>query len=160
MKTIKLMIAGLLFVLSGTLQAQVSVSINIGTPPQWGPAESSSARFYYLPDIEVYYDINTSNYIYFSDGRWVSAAYLPSSYGDYDLYGAYKVTLVDYHGERPYESFDAHKKSYPKGYNHGHSQKTRGERPHKDNSDDKGHKHGNNGHGYGNNGHDKREDDK
>jgi hypothetical protein len=129
MKKSRLIIGGLLLILAGVLHAQVGVNIVVGTPPAWGPAESSGVRFYYLPEIEAYYDVNTSNYIYMSGGRWIHATNLPPAYRNYDVYGGYKVMLNGYHGERPYDNFREHQRSYPRGYNKGHAQKTYGERP-------------------------------
>jgi hypothetical protein len=135
MKTLKLVIAGLALIIAGTIEAQVSVTI---TPPSWGPAEAPGIRFYFIPDIDVYFDVNTGEYIYISNGAWIHARELPPEYRDYDLYGAYKVPLRDYHGESPWEKHDDHHKAYPKGYNHGQYQKTFGERP-KGHDDDHGH---------------------
>ena len=64
MKTLKYLIVGLLFISASLSHAQVSVNVNIGSPPAWGPAGYSDVRYYYLPDIDTYYDINTSQYIY------------------------------------------------------------------------------------------------
>ena len=61
MKTLKIFIIGFVLLLAGSTQAQVSVRLNIGTPPQWGPVGYDNARYYYLPDIECYYDINNIN---------------------------------------------------------------------------------------------------
>ena len=70
MKTIKLVIAGMVLILSGALQTtQAQVSVTVGTPPPWGPAEAPGIRFYYLPDIEVYFDVNTGEYVYLSGGK-------------------------------------------------------------------------------------------
>jgi hypothetical protein len=151
MKQLKLIIIGLLLVFSGVTKAQVGINISIGTPA-WGPAERSEARFYYLPDIDVYYDRNTSYYIYLSGGNWIHAATLPYEYRNYDLYGAYKVTLNDYHGERPYDNYKEHQRDYPRGYNRGHDQKTYGERPSRGNSENRGEMHGNKEHGHDDNG--------
>ena len=114
-------------VIAGTMHAQVAVQV--GVTPAWGPAESVGVRYYYLPDIEAYYDVNNSTYMYMSGGRWIHSRNLPAAYSNYDLYSGYKVTLNDYHGERPYDNFNGNRKSYPKGYNKGHAQKTYGERP-------------------------------
>jgi hypothetical protein len=124
MKKIKLMISGLLLVLAGITHAQVEVQVSAGVVPPWAPAEAVGVRYYYLPDIEAYYDVNTANYIYFSNGVWVHAGHLPPGYEHYDIYHGYKVVLNDYHGERPYDNFKVHRRDYPKGYNnHGHEQK-------------------------------------
>ena len=41
------------------LQAQFSLSVHFGPPPPWGPAGYASVRYYYLPDIEAYYDVQS-----------------------------------------------------------------------------------------------------
>ena len=49
MKTLKLIIAGMILLVStNTMQAQVSVNVNIGSPPAWGPVGYSSVDYYYL----------------------------------------------------------------------------------------------------------------
>ena len=94
MKTLKLIIAGFLLFMSSNSQAQVAVNVNIGTPPAWGPVGYSNVEFYYLPDIECYFDIHLSQFIYFNNGRWVRTKYLPKPYRNYDLYNGYKVKLL------------------------------------------------------------------
>ena len=109
-------------------QAQVSINVNIGTPPAWGPAGYSQMEYYYLPDIEAYYDVRASQFIYFGGGKWVRTTYLPRQYRNYDLYGGYKVVLTDYHGRTPYTYFDRHRVKYYKGY-HGAPQRPYKPRP-------------------------------
>jgi hypothetical protein len=140
MKTIKSIIIGLLFFAASSAQAQVSVNVNIGTPqpvvvasprvvvvspPEWGPAGYDNMEYYYLPDIQVYYDIRLAQYIYFGGGKWIRSSRLPSYCRDYNLYNGYKVVLTDYHGNAPYTHFNAHKAKYYKGYK-GKPQKNRG----------------------------------
>jgi hypothetical protein len=139
MKTIKLFIMGLLFFAVSSVQAQVSVNVNIGTPqpvivasprvvvaspPEWGPAGYESLEYYYLPDIQVYYDIRLAQFIYFGGGKWVRSSRLPSHCRNYNLYNGYKVVLTDYHGHSPYTHFNTHKAKYYKGYK-GKPQKNR-----------------------------------
>ena len=124
MKTLKLIIAGMILLVSNnTMQAQVSVNVNIGSPPAWGPVGYSSVDYYYLPDIEAYYDIRASQFIYFGRGKWIRSRNLPYHYRNYNLYNGYKVVLNDYHGSRPYNHFKSHKVKYYKGYK-GKPQKT------------------------------------
>ncbi|PKB18415.1 hypothetical protein [Flavobacterium sp. 5] len=140
MKTIKLFIIGLLFLSASSVQSQVSVNVNIGTPPpvvvasprvvvasppEWGPVGYDNMEYYYLPDIQVYYDIRLSQYIYFGNGSWIRSSRLPSYCRNYNLYNGYKVVLNDYHGNAPYVYFNAHKVKYYKGYK-GKPQKNRG----------------------------------
>jgi len=138
MKTIKLLIILIVIMFAAPAQSQVSISLNIGTPPRWGPAGYNDAEYYYLPDVESYYDVRTSMFIYNSGGIWVHRNYLPGRYRNYDLYGGYKVVMSDYHGNRPYDHFNEHRMKYKKGY-HDHSQKNIGERPGRGNNKEKIH---------------------
>jgi|WetSurMetagenome_2_1015567.scaffolds.fasta_scaffold375618_2 hypothetical protein len=152
MKTVKLLVAGIALFLAGTMQAQVTVNVNIGTPPLWGPVGYTEARYYYLPDVEAYYDIQATMFICYVQGQWVHKTNLPSMYRSYDLYDGYKVVLVDYHGNVPYKDFEDHKAKYAKGYK-GPAQKTYGENP------GNGKKSGNGGDGKGQgSGHDNGKD--
>ena len=128
MKALKIIIAGIVLFLSGIVNAQVAVNVNIGSPPPWGPAGYSEVRYYYLPDVEAYYDVHTSMFIYNTGGAWVHRKYLPRQYRSYDLYGGYKVVMVDYRGNAPYVQFQEHKTKYARGY-HGQAQKTIREKP-------------------------------
>jgi len=121
MRTLKLIVFGITLLLVGTMHGQISVSLHFGTPPQWGPVGysddgNSSVRYYYLPDVEAYYDIQASRFIYYDGRSWVRRAYLPGRYRNYDLYGGYKVVMTDYHGNTPYTHFRDHKSRYQKGY--------------------------------------------
>ena len=60
MKKLKLIAVGIVLLVSSSIQAQVSLSVNIGTAPSWGPAGYSNVDYYYLPDIEAYYDIRAT----------------------------------------------------------------------------------------------------
>lgn len=117
MKTLKLVIFIMLFVgVNTSSKAQVSFNIHIGTPPQWAPQGCADARYYYLPDVESYYDVHSSMFIYFYGGRWVHRHHLPARYRNYDLYNGYKVVMSDYRGNRPYSHFREHRMKYAHGY--------------------------------------------
>jgi len=116
MKTLKLFIMLFLLVMAGSTQGQISVKVHIGTPPAWGPAGYSNVQYYYLPDVEAYYDVQHSMFIYQSGNAWVHRTYLPARYKNYDLYGGYKVVVNDYHGNTPYIHFKEYKMKYAKGY--------------------------------------------
>jgi len=167
MKTLKIFAAGLMLAMSCAVQAQINISVNI-TPPDWGPDEASGVKFYFMPDIQVYYDVTSKVFIYRSGTTWVRTATLPGRYGTFNLYTGYKVMLHD-DDDRPYEHFDEHCKKYPKGYGRGEHQKTwkdghhdnghhYGEKKH-DEDHDGDHDNGNHGHGHGHgHGHDKDDD--
>lgn len=151
MKILKYVFIGIVFLSFSPSHAQLSVNVNIGSPPAWGPAGYDDVRYYYLPDLETYYDVNTSNYVYISNGKWIRNRSLPTVYRNYNLYNEYKVVLTDYRGDRPYDNFKTHKVKYGKGYK-GKPQKTIGQKPGKGNNKEGKHNdhHGNDkGHGNG-----------
>ncbi len=153
----KLVFASVLFMSVFFAQAQVSINVNIGTPPNWGPQGYDDSRYYYLPDIDVYYDVNQSAFIYDNGGKWMREKRLPSRYRNYDLYSSYKVVLTDYRGDSPYYYHTKHRAEYPKGY-HGKPQKNRGEKPKGNNGNHYGNDKGNKGKNKGNNNSKKQSD--
>ena len=74
-------------------QVHLSVGVNIGAQPEWGPVGYDHADYYYMPDIGVYYDVPAHEYVYLSDGGWVRRTYLPVRYRSYDVYHGYKVVV-------------------------------------------------------------------
>src|ERR1700722_15363691 len=74
--------------------AQVSLQVNIGLQPVWGPVGYDHVEYYYMPDIDAYYYVPGHQYIYFEGGRWVFAAALPPRL-NYDVYKGYKVVIND-----------------------------------------------------------------
>jgi hypothetical protein len=137
MKSIKYLLLGIGLLFASEAEAQLSVNVNIGTPPLWGPVGYSNVQYYYLPDVEAYYDVRSSNFIYFSGGKWIHRKQLPNHYRNYDLYNGYKVVMSDYRGKTPYVYFKDHKSKYKKGYR-GTYQKTNGNKPEKGNNKSKG----------------------
>lgn len=127
MKKLKLLLFGLMLMLAGTAQSQLSVNVHLGTPPAWGPSGYDDVRYYYLPDVEAYYDVQTSMFIYVSGNHWIRRSYLPSRYRNYDLYHGYKVVMNDYRGNSPYTHFREHRMKYNRGYR-GEEQRNIGER--------------------------------
>jgi len=75
--------------------AQVSIRLNIGSQPEWGPVGYDYAGYYYLPDIDTYYSVADHQYIYYQNNGWVRTAYLPPRYQNYDVYHGYKVVIND-----------------------------------------------------------------
>jgi len=107
---------GVLQVTTQNVQAQVSVNINIGNQPAWGPVGYDYVQFYYIPEINAYYDVMTGQYIYLQNRRWIHARALPPRYRHVDLYRTYKVVV-----NQPY----AYK------YNHQHQRNYNGYRNHR-----------------------------
>ncbi|MDE1190808.1 MAG: hypothetical protein PW786_01480 [Arachidicoccus sp.] len=113
-----LLIGGCFFY-QNSAKAQVSVNINIGTQPAWGPTGYDYVQYYYLPDINVYYNVSKHMFIYLSNGRWLSGRNLPTRYNNYDLYNSYKVVV---NRSRPYRNNDQDKRMYEKYKGGNHNQ--------------------------------------
>jgi len=98
-------------VISKPATAQVSVNINIGSQPTWGPVGYDYVEYYYLPDIGAYYYVPTRQFIYLNGSNWVYANSLPSRYRTYNLYSGYKVVINE---PRPYLKHSTYKVRYAK----------------------------------------------
>lgn len=119
MKTYKIILALLFAVSVNNMSAQVSVNVNVGTPPRWAPATPAGVEYYFLPDINSYYDIRTTEYIYVTNGKWVRSRSLPVAYRSYNPYRGRTVIINDYHGRSPYVNYKVHKVKYKSGKHPG-----------------------------------------
>jgi len=98
--------------------AQVSLNINIGSQPLWGPTGYDYVEYYYLPDIESYYHVPSRKFIYQNNGRWIFSSAKPPMFSNYNLYDGYKVVI---NSPKPYLQFKEQKVKYAK-YKSNHSQ--------------------------------------
>lgn len=112
MKTLKFLSVGFLFLFITNSQAQVSVNVNIGTPPIWAPVERVETQYYYLPEIDTYYDVPAERFIYVRNGNWIRSERLPARYSNYNLRGGKVVYLTDYRGNSPYVYHNQHRTKY------------------------------------------------
>jgi hypothetical protein len=97
--------------LSSAINAQVSVnlSLNLGSQPIWGPTGYDYAENYYLPDIDVWYNVPLHRFYYYEGGRWIYGLSLPSRFGNYDYYNSYKVVVND---RQPWIHDDNYRQKY------------------------------------------------
>ncbi|RZL12625.1 MAG: hypothetical protein EOO62_10525, partial [Hymenobacter sp.] len=98
---------GLAFAAPTAAQAQVSVGVNIGLPP-WGPSVPQGTQYYYIPEIDGYYDIYNGTYIVFDGGQWISVPYLDG----YDPY-YFHPQPVNYVGAQPWLYIGTYRQRYP-----------------------------------------------
>jgi hypothetical protein len=117
MKTLHFLVLAA-FMSFSSLKAQVSVNVNIGSPPVWAPANHVEAQYYFLPDIDAYYDVPAARFIYIRNGAWYRSAHLPDRCRNYNLRGGNIVYLTDYRGNAPYTYYKAHKIKYKKRGNY------------------------------------------
>ena len=101
-----------------TAQIRFGLNLNIGSQPIWGPTGYDHVSYYYLPDIDAYYNVSSRQYIYNQRGQWVFSSSLPMRYRDYDLYSGYKVVVNE---PRPYFHAQVYRDKYA-GFKGNHSQ--------------------------------------
>jgi len=109
MKKHILLVFALLVTCTSGLKAQVSINVNIGTQPVWGPVGYDYVDYYYMPDIETYYSVPTHQYTYFDGGRWITVRSLPPRYANFDLYHAHKVVINE---RSPWMHHDRYRTEY------------------------------------------------
>jgi len=100
------LLGSLLLAAAPAAQAQVNVNVNIGRPA-WGPAVPQGAQYYYIPEIDGYYDLYAQRYIVLRNGQWLPVAAL----NGYDPYQFHPVVL-DYRGRQPWAYVGAHRDRY------------------------------------------------
>ena len=91
--------------------AQVSVSINIGLQPEWGPVGYDYVDYYYFPEYEVYYYVPERKFVYLDGGNWIFVTALPRRFGTVNFFSTYKVVINE---PKAYMHFNDHKVKYVK----------------------------------------------
>ncbi len=126
-------------------QVRIHVGVNIGAQPDWGPVGYSHADYYYMPDIDAYYDVPAHEYVYYDNNVWVHGRALPPRYGNFDRYHSYKVVVNEHN---PWERNDVYRNRYAR------YRGQRSQRVIRDSHDERyrNHYHEDNGNGHGNGG--------
>jgi hypothetical protein len=97
-------------------QVGVHVGLNFGAPVY--PRHYSEPApviynnyddYYYLPDVDAYYNVNRRCYYYNDGNSWVAAAYLPGVYRDYDWRNGRRYEV---RASRPYLRNDFYRARY------------------------------------------------
>jgi len=102
-----ILVSGLAF--NHNAEAQVSLSVNIGSQPDWGPVGYDHADYYYMPDIDTYYDVPAHQYVYLNNNSWTRTPTLPARYANYDVYNNYKVVINE---RNPWERNQVYRNRY------------------------------------------------
>jgi hypothetical protein len=87
------------------------------TSPDWAPSydNESQVHYYYMPDIEVYYDVWNREYVYLDNGNWVFSTYLPPMYSSYDMNNSF-VVVLDNRVSQPWRQHQLYVSHYPRYY--------------------------------------------
>lgn len=111
--------AGLVNVKPANAQISLGLNLHFGNvgahvvvaPPVQAVSYSSYDNdddFYYLPDVEAYYDVAQQCYYYNDGDRWMHATYLPGR-RDYDWRSARRFEV---HARRPYMNHDEYRNRF------------------------------------------------
>jgi hypothetical protein len=95
--------------LASEAKAQISVSINIGQQPSWGPTGYDHVEYYYIPDIQAYYYVPNHQFVYLRGGHWTFSNDLPSRYRNFDLYHCHKEVINE---PQAYLHYDEHRAQF------------------------------------------------
>ncbi|MEO6851815.1 MAG: hypothetical protein ABI203_07920, partial [Mucilaginibacter sp.] len=113
-----------LIVNTANAQVRIRVGFNFGSRPVYAPARVVVAQpaeyyepanydgdedYYYLPEVDAYYSVPEQCYYYNDGGQWISAAYLPGAYRDFDWRRARRFEV---HAPRPFMHNDYYRQRY------------------------------------------------
>ncbi len=103
---------------SGYVSEEPEANTNV-VVPAWAPPyqDIHLVRYYYLPDIEVYYDVWNQEFVYLQDGSWMFTSSFPPIYTGFDLYNCF-VVVLDYHVYEPWMHYHYYVSHYPRYYYH------------------------------------------
>ncbi|OJW18208.1 hypothetical protein [Mucilaginibacter sp. 44-25] len=121
---------GSLFYLPAKAQVSIHFGFNIPARPVYAPAPppqpvivdddddyyDNDDDYYYLPEVEAYYSVPRHCYYYQNDGRWVSSAYLPGAYRNYDWRSARRFEV---RASRPFFNHDYYRNKWGGNYYRG-----------------------------------------
>ena len=91
---------------SPAAHAQVRINAQFGHPA-WGPAAPAGARYYYVPEIDGYYDLAAQRYFVQRNGQWIPMATVPG----YNT-ASFHPVVVDYRGRQPWAQYRDHHARY------------------------------------------------
>jgi hypothetical protein len=86
-------------------------------PPVWAPEYDNRdrVRYYYLPDMQCYYDVYRQQYVYSDGYNWIHSTYAPPAYSGYDMNSGY-IVVLNYGVNDPWMNHNTYVNSYPQGY--------------------------------------------
>src|ERR1044071_6950156 len=96
---------------SSTVHAQVGIRLdfNVDRQPVWGPTGYDHVEYYYLPEIEAYYNVSQKMFFYNDNGHWIGRSQLPYRFRDFDFFRSYKVVVNE---PAPYLHHDKYRALY------------------------------------------------
>jgi hypothetical protein len=86
-----------------------SVVVQSPADPDQVTYADNADDFYYLPDVGAYYSVDEQLYYYFDGENWITSAYLPGVYSDYDWRYVRRIEIRE---ARPYLHNDFYRNQY------------------------------------------------
>jgi hypothetical protein len=83
--------------------------------PAWAPQVYPGIRYYYLPDIECYYDIYSREFIFLDRAQWIYSPGIPYMYRDFDLNNCF-VVIVNANIYQPWMHHQYYVSHFPRYY--------------------------------------------
>jgi hypothetical protein len=110
-------LSGLLYSNANAQLLQIGLHLGGGRPvvqaslitPSVAVSYSNADQYYYMPEVDAYYSPYERVYYYNDGGRWVSNAYLPGAYRNYDWRTARRYEV---RAHRPYLNADIYRDKY------------------------------------------------
>ncbi len=117
MKKIQLIFLTTILLFAIKTTAQISVNISLGSRTTYNPPVhyyyDDNVDYYFLPEIQAYFDNREGLYIYYSSNRWIRSARLPQKCGNYNVNNGVRIA-VNCSNNNPYDDFYSHKRRYCK----------------------------------------------
>ncbi len=123
MKNLKFTLVAFIILFTLQVNAQFSINLSLGSRAQYPNhyRNNDITSYYYLPEIEAYYDVNSALFIYNGPRGWVRSTNLPEYCSNYDINRGYKVAL-NYRGNSPYANFNYDRQKYYRNNNRNYKE--------------------------------------
>lgn len=118
MKTITYFAIALVFLSTTASKAQYSTNAEVAKELEglMNTGDLLNVRYFYYPNLQAYFDRQTSTYIYTRNGSdWIESAKLPNALRGYSVANGKRVAIT-YNGDAPYEMIREHMEQYPANY--------------------------------------------
>ncbi len=112
MKALQLLVIALSFASVATAQISTHKVVKVQAPI-WAQSNGVAANYYYLPEIDSYYDVPAQQFIYLNNSNvWIKSKRVPAAHKAYNLKNGKIIYLTEYKGRKPYLHHKSHKAKY------------------------------------------------
>jgi hypothetical protein len=94
MKALRIFLTGITLFLISAINAQDTAIANTCTLPEWNSVAKADVRYFYLPELGIFYDVNSTMFIYNNGKGWIHQATLPEKNSGYDLFCCQKIMIT------------------------------------------------------------------